>query len=91
MKFPVIKHQNYVVYLERYDDKFWLHCDVLKWTKAERQQYVKDIDKLCFHLSEPLYALIDIDNKKLMKFAILSGMCFSHTVADKYNIFVRGK
>lgn len=95
MKEEVFRNEAFTLYLEPYQGSFFYHCDVRKWNKEVKKQYLNSLDKLVSLLPSPLYALIDQEDKKLIKFAKLSKMKQHQEIVgldDKpYFIFVRGK
>ncbi len=94
MKYPVVENINYILYLERFQNNYFNHCDVKHWNKRIKKEYLEDLKRLISVLPSPLYALIGKDNKKLIKFAQLSGMKKHQEIVGTdnkpYLIFVRG-
>lgn len=68
-KVPVVIRNDYVMYLEFFDNCLWFHTDILKWTSEVKKRYKEDLSKLEDLVSVPLMALIKEDNHKLAKFA----------------------
>jgi hypothetical protein len=68
-KVPVVIRDDYVMYLEFFDNYLWFHTDILKWTADVKKRYKEDLSKLEDLVSVPLMALIKEDNHKLTKFA----------------------
>lgn len=95
MKEEVYRNDEFTLYLEPYAGSFFYHCDVRKWNKEVKRNYLEKLDKLISLLPSPLYALIDKEDNKLIKFAKLSKMKEHQEIVgldDKpYFIFVRGK
>ena len=74
MKIPVVIRNDYIMYLEFFDNLLWFHTDVYKWTSAVKKRFLDDMKTLVGLIGMPLLALIEASNKKLMKFAELIGM-----------------
>lgn len=69
VKTPVVLRQDYIMYLELWDERLWFHTDIYKWTSEVKKKYRLDLEKLEDLVSIPLIALITEDNLKLKKFA----------------------
>ena len=73
MKTPVVIRDNYIMYLEWFDNYLWFHTEISKWTKGVKREFVKDLKTLQSLLPNPLVALVVEDNNKLAKFGITLG------------------
>ena len=73
MKIPVCVRQYYVFYLELYENYLWFHTDIFKWSSSVKKNFIEDVNTLQSLLPLPLLALVTEDNKKLAKFAKLTG------------------
>ena len=73
VKIPVVNKRNYTMYLEFYNDLLWFHSDVHKWSNEVKKNYLKDLDTLQDLVEVPLVALVEEDNKKLIKFGKVTG------------------
>jgi hypothetical protein len=73
MKTPVVIRDNYVMYLELYDNYLWFHTDISKWSSKIKQEFIKDLNTLQSLLPLPLLALVTEDNYKLAKFGATTG------------------
>lgn len=69
IKVPVLVHEHYIMYIEEFNDLYWFHTDVFKWSSSVKKTYVRDLDRLQQVANKPLYALIEQENTKLNKFA----------------------
>lgn len=74
-KHPVIKTENYIVYVELVPDDYWfIHMDVFKWTKTIKQQFLSDwkawTEK---HKDKVLLAMPFIDDYKMEKWIAMTG------------------
>lgn len=67
MKIPVVNSLEYTQYLEFYNNMYWLHTDVYKWSAETKKHYIRELNQLQSLLKVSLYALVD--NDKLGKFA----------------------
>lgn len=74
MKTPVVIRNDYVMYLELFDDLLWFHTDVHKWTPDVKRRFMDDMKTIVGLLGMPLFSLVEDSNKKLMKFAHSIGM-----------------
>lgn len=79
-KVPVVLRDDYIMYLERYDDLLWFHTDVRKWTAEVKHRYLGDFGKLLDLVNMPLLAFINKDNIKLAKFAKTIGFSKKDTI-----------
>lgn len=68
MKTPVVNRDNYIIYLEVFNDMYWLHTDVFKWTSEIKKDYLKDLNTLQGLIDSPLYGAVEQENTKLGKF-----------------------
>ena len=70
LKLPIITQPHYVIYLEPFCDRVWVHTDVFKWTARIKKQFVQDLNSI----PGPLYALsVKRDGVKRNKFIELLG------------------
>lgn len=76
VKVPVVNRQDYTMYLENFAGMLWFHTDVHKWSSQVKTKYLEDLNLLQYLVNIPLTALIEEDNKKLAKFAELTGWKF---------------
>lgn len=61
---PVINRKTHKVWLERFADKLWVHCDVFKWNREVKKQMDKDWAQLTEMLNCTLYVLHNPDENK---------------------------
>lgn len=87
MKTPVVLRNDYIMYLELYDDLLWFHTDVRKWTTEVKHRYLGDLGKLLDLVNMPLLAFIRKDNKKLAKFAKTIGFSEKETIMKDNTVF----
>lgn len=91
MKLPIVTNQNYIIYLEYFNNVYWLHTDVFKWSGVIKKQYLKDLDTLQRLINNDLYGLVD--NSKLGKFGSTIGFKFLHEVTgtdnQQYKVYTR--
>lgn len=73
MKTPVVIRDNYIMYLEWFDNYLWFHTDIFKWTSRIKQKFIADLNTLQSLLPLPLVALVTEDNPKLSKFGTTLG------------------
>ena len=57
MKVPVINRVHYVIYLEPFCDRVWVHTDIFKWTPEVKRQFIQDLNSF----PGPLYALSETE------------------------------
>lgn len=76
MKTPVVNREYYIIYLEVFNNMYWLHTDVFKWTSKIKKSFIIDLDVLQDLVDSPLYGLVEQDNKKLSKFGESIGFCY---------------
>lgn len=92
-KIPVIKNEEFILYLEQMDDCVVIHCDVLvKWTKGVKQRLSTSFGHLTDDRREPFYALHLPGDKKHNKFLKMFGFeLYGHargTDGNDYDIYV---
>lgn len=87
MKTPVVLRNDYIMYLELYDDLLWFHTDVRKWTAEVKHKYLGDLGKLLDLVNMPLLAFIQKDNKKLAKFAKTIGFSKKEEIMKDNKVF----
>jgi hypothetical protein len=81
------------MYLEDFNRMLWFHTDVYSWNKSIKSKFIKDLDVLQSLVTIPLAALVDNDNKKLIKFSRVVGFVpvdtTNGTDGKTYNILSR--
>jgi hypothetical protein len=91
MKLPVVNRIEYTQYLEFFDNMYWLHTDVFKWSAEVKKQYIVDLNQMQSLLNAPLYGLVD--NDKLGKFGESIGFSYLQTITGNdgnlYKIYIR--
>lgn len=80
MKTPVVIRDEYVMYLELFDNLLWFYTDVFKWTSSVNRRFLQDMRTLVGLIGMPLLSLIEVANKKLTKFAEVIGMSREQTI-----------
>jgi hypothetical protein len=94
MKVPVVNREDYILYLEYWDDTWWFHTDVNRWTANVFRNYVYHLDLLQHLLNQDLYAIV-VDDPKLAKFGKIIGFNFlehRNTVDGNIaDIYIRSK
>jgi hypothetical protein len=68
MKTPVVNRPDYIIYLEYFNNMYWLHTDVFKWSAETKKHYIRDLDQLQLLIASDLYGLVEDYNLKLGKF-----------------------
>lgn len=81
------------MYLEDFNRMLWFHTDVYNWNKTIKSKFIKDLDVLQSLVTIPLAALVDNNNKKLIKFSRVIGFVpieiTNGTDGKTYNILSR--
>ena len=79
MKIPVVLHPNYMLYIEEFQDKIFMHCDVYKWNKTTKKSLDNSLQQLFNLYGRDIYALHENtqDNKhrkflEMLKFKLYS-------------------
>ncbi len=67
-KKPIIVRNDYVMYLELFENTFWFHTDIYHWTANIKKQFLEDLNIVMKSVSLPIKALVEESNKKLAKF-----------------------
>jgi hypothetical protein len=93
MKTPVVNREHYIIYLEKHEENFFIHCDVLtKWTKEVKKELQKDFKILTENWDKDLFALHTPSDFKHKKFLKMFGFTFLRSVKgidnNDYDIYV---
>jgi len=67
-KTPVVVRNDYVMYLELFDNILWFHTDVHHWTNGIKKLFVEDLKSINKRVTLPIKALVTESDKKLAKF-----------------------
>lgn len=91
---PVINRKTHSVWLERFAERLWVHCDVFKWNKEVKKQMDKDWAQLMDMLNCTLYVLHNPkENKPKVKYIKWYGFEYMKDTTGKsgetYQIWVR--
>jgi hypothetical protein len=91
MKLPLVNNQNYIIYLEYFNNLYWLHTDVFKWSSVIKKQFIKDLNTLQRLINDNLFSLVD--NTKLGKFASIINFEFLQEITGtdntRYHVYTR--
>jgi len=85
-KVPVVLRDEYIMYLELFDDLLWFHTDVKKWTAEVKRAYKGDLYRLLDLVGMPLVAFVGKDNTKLAKFGETLGWTKKEIVMKDKNV-----
>lgn len=92
-KIPVVNRLEYTIYLEYFNNIYWLHTDVYKWSGQIKKSYLQKLDQLQKLLDEPLYGLVEVENTKLGKFGETIGFTYLRDLegndGNLYKIYTR--
>ena len=69
VKVPVCIREDYVIYLELFDNLLWFHIDINRWSAEVKKNCQKDFSSLDGLIGKPIFALIREDDIKLARFA----------------------
>lgn len=93
-KLAVVNRLEYTIYLEYFDDVYFLHTDVVKWSPDIKRKYLVDLDLVQELLGTELYGLVESTNKKLSKFGKTIGFTYVKNITGNdskvYEIYKRG-
>ena len=67
-KTSVRVRNDYVMYLELFDNILWFHTDIHRWTSSVKREFVEDLKSINKSVTLPIKALVTESNKKLAKF-----------------------
>lgn len=67
-KTPVIVRNDYIMYLELFDNILWFHTDIHCWTSSVKKMFIEDLKSINERVTLPIKALVTESNKKLAKF-----------------------
>lgn len=77
MKVPVIENDDFIIYLENYEDTVFIHCDVLtKYTKTIRKKLLENLELLVSLRKSQVFAIHEPEDHKHRKF--LQSMRFDY-------------
>jgi hypothetical protein len=83
-KVPVIRRKTHWVWLENYQGRLWVHCDVTKWNKTTKIQMDQDWAHLMDMLATDLFVLHNPKtNTPKTKFIKHYGFSFLKEIVDK--------
>lgn len=93
---PVINRKTHYVWLERFQNRLWVHCDVSKWNKTTKKQMDEDWAHLMDMLNSDLFLLHNPKtNTPKQKFIKWYGFSFLKNYVGKdgneYQIWFRRK
>ena len=93
-KKPVIKTEEFVLYLEEVDYNIFIHCDVnVKWSKSVKNRLNFAFKELRKNLGVDINALHPIEDKKHEKFLKMFGFkrknFYSNYKGQDYDLYVR--
>lgn len=88
-KLPVVQTPDYVIWLEPFLNRIWVHVDIFRWTPAVKRQYMRDFKAI----QGPLYAA-NTSGNRLEKFILLHEGWRFHERRDfgngtKYDVYRR--
>ena len=86
MKTPVITSQDYIVYLEPYQQYNFIHCDCYKWSKQVKHSLVQDITTLANLYRKDIYCLHELGDNKHLKFIKIFDFTYVQDVTGFDNI-----
>lgn len=84
-KVPVVVREDYIMYLELFDNLLWFHTDVFKWSPQVKLKFTEDLNLLHYLVGVPIVALVDEDNTKLAKFGEKTGWFKDQEIMTKEN------
>jgi hypothetical protein len=68
-KVPVCIREDYIFYLEFYENLLWFHIDIKRWSPRVKKDCQSDFALIEDLIGKPIYALIREDDIKLARFA----------------------
>jgi hypothetical protein len=74
VKVPVCIWEDYVFYLELFDNLLWFHVDINRWSAGVKKNFQKDFSSLDGLIGKAIFALIREDDIKLARFAKSIGL-----------------
>jgi len=76
MKIPIVNREYYIIYLEWFENLYFIHTDVFKWSSDIKKEYIKELDQLQRMIDLPLYGMVESWNTKLSKFGHKIGFSY---------------
>jgi hypothetical protein len=93
MKVPVVNRKEYIIYLEYFNEMYWLHTDVFKWSSSVKKKYLEELETLQRLLNTTMYGLVEQENTKLGKFGETIGFTYLRDLlgndGNLYRIYTR--
>lgn len=83
MKTPVVIKDDYTIYYEWVEEAIFAHCDVHRWNKTIKHNFVNDVKTLVSIHGRPIFTVHTMaqDNKHI-KFLKLCGFEYLQTEKD---------
>jgi hypothetical protein len=76
MKIPVVNREHYTIYIEYFNEMYWIHTDVYKWSSEVKKEYLKDLNSFQSLVDSPLFGMVEDWNTKLGKFGETIGFTY---------------
>jgi hypothetical protein len=76
MKIPVVNREHYTIYIEYFNEMYWIHTDVYKWSSEVKKEYLKDLNSFQSLVDSPLFGMAEDWNTKLVKFGETLGFTY---------------
>jgi hypothetical protein len=93
MKIPVVNREHYTIYIEYFNEMYWIHTDVYKWSSEVKKEYLKDLNSFQSLVDSPLFGMVEDWNTKLGKFGETIGFTYLKDLlgndGNVYKIFKR--
>lgn len=84
-KIPIVNRPEYIIYLEYFNNLYFIHTDVFRWSGELKKKYLEDLDQLQELLGAPLYGLVEDWNIKLSKFGGTVGFTYVKDIIGNDN------
>ncbi|MFM7468524.1 MAG: hypothetical protein ACKO37_03365 [Vampirovibrionales bacterium] len=93
MKIPIVNKDDYIIWLEYFEDAYWAHVNVFRWSANVKRSYVRDLDRVQNLIEDDLFGIAEANNQKLIRFGQMSGFhylkAFTGTDQKDYKVFKR--
>ena len=76
MKIPVVNREHYTIYIEYFNELYWIHTDVYKWSSEVKKEFLKDLNSFQSLVDSPLFGMVEDWNTKLGKFGETIGFTY---------------
>lgn len=90
LKVPVCNREQYVLLLERWDNRTWIHCNVSRWGPQAERQLKADLALLRDMIGHSFFATHKVGDEKHYKFLTRLGFKERGVLTSEYAVYEYG-